>query len=55
MIRKSQLKTLKLKGDIKDINVIVLVNSSCSLNYIYIDVAKQLNLFVYPPRTSQLQ
>ena len=48
MMRKSQPKTLKLKGVVKDRNVTVLVGSSNTHNCIDIIVAKQLNIFVYP-------
>jgi DNA-directed RNA polymerase subunit M/transcription elongation factor TFIIS len=55
MTVKSQPMTLKLKGIIKGRNVTILVDSKNTHNYIDIDFAKQLNLFLYPPRTSQIQ
>jgi hypothetical protein len=49
-MRKSQPKTLKLKGIIKSRNVMILVDSNSTHNCIDINVAKQLNLFVYPTK-----
>jgi hypothetical protein len=48
MIGKLQLKTLKLKGIIKNRNVIILVDFNSTHNHIDINFAKKLNLFVHP-------
>jgi hypothetical protein len=50
MTGRSQPKTLKLKGVIKDRNVTVVIDSHNTHNCIDIIVAKQLNLFVYPTK-----
>ena len=50
MAKKSQPKTLKLKGVIKDRNVIVLMYSKNTHNYIYINFVKKLNHLVYPSK-----
>lgn len=50
MVMKSQPKTLKLKGVIKDRNVIVLMYSKNTHNYIYINFVKKLNHLVYPSK-----
>ena len=47
---KSQPKTLKLKGVIKDRNVIVLMYFKNTHNYIYINFVKKLNHLVYPSK-----
>jgi hypothetical protein len=48
MTVKPQPKTLKLKGGINDRNLTILVDSDSTHNCIDIDVAKKLNLFIYP-------
>jgi hypothetical protein len=48
--RKSQPKTLKLKGIVKNINITIVVDSGSTHNYIDINVARQLNLFVHPTK-----
>jgi hypothetical protein len=48
MTGKPQPKTLKLKGVIKDRNLTILIDSGSTHNCIDIDVAKKLNLFIYP-------
>jgi hypothetical protein len=50
MTGKPQPKTLKLKGVIKDRNLTILVDSGSTHNCIDIDVAKKLNLFIYPTK-----
>lgn len=54
-MRKSQLKTLKRKGIIKDKNVAMCVTSSGCHNYIDIDTTKQLNLFVQPTKDPEIK
>ena len=50
MVMKSQPKTLKLKGLIKDRNIIVLMYSKNTHNCIYINFIKKLNHLVYPSK-----
>jgi hypothetical protein len=50
MTETPQPKTLKLKGVIKERNLTILVDSSGTHNGIDIDVAKKLNLFIYPTK-----
>ena len=50
MVMKSQPKTLKLKGVIKDRNVILLIYSKNTHNCIYINFIKKLNHLVYPSK-----
>jgi predicted aspartyl protease len=45
--RISQLQTLKLKGHIKKENVTILVDTGSTHNFMDINVARKLNLFVY--------
>ena len=47
---KPQPKTLQLKGVIKDINLTILIDYGSTHNCIDIDVAKKLNLFIYPTK-----
>jgi hypothetical protein len=47
MTGKSQLKTMKLIGIIKDRNVTILVDFNSTHNCIDINFAKKLNFFVY--------
>ena len=42
-----QPRTLKLKGHIKNNNVVVLFDTGSSHNFIDVSVAKRLNLFIY--------
>jgi hypothetical protein len=44
----AQPQTLKLRGHIKKENVTILVDTRSTHNFININVAKRLNLFVYP-------
>jgi predicted aspartyl protease len=44
----AQPQTLKLKGQIKKQNVTILVDTGSTHNFIDVNVAKNLNLFVYP-------
>jgi predicted aspartyl protease len=44
----TQPQTLKLKGHIKKENVTILVDTGSTHNFIDVNVAKKLNLFVYP-------
>ena len=48
--RKSQPKTLKLKGIVKNIYVMILVDFRSTHNCIDINVGKQLNHFLYPTK-----
>jgi hypothetical protein len=41
-------RTLKFKGSIKNKNITILVDSGSTHNFMDINLAKQLNLFVYP-------
>jgi hypothetical protein len=50
MIGKLQPMTLKLKGIIKNRNVTILVDFGITHNWVDINFAKQLNLFVYPTK-----
>jgi len=50
MTGKPQAKTLKLKGVIKDRNLTILIDYGSTHNCIYIDIAKKLNLFIYPTK-----
>ena len=43
-----QPQTLKLKGHIKNNNVVVLFDTGSIHNFIDVSVAKKLNLFIYP-------
>ena len=43
-----QPQTLKLKGHIKNNNVVVLFDIGSNHNFIDVSVAKRLNLFIYP-------
>ena len=43
-----QPETLKLKGHIKNNNVIILFDIGSTHNFIDVNVAKRLNLFIYP-------
>jgi hypothetical protein len=43
----TQPQTLKLKGHIKNDNVIVLIDIGSTHNFLYIKIAGKLNLFVY--------
>jgi hypothetical protein len=45
---KMEPRTLKLKGSIKNKNITILVDSGSTHNFVDINLAKQLNLFVYP-------
>lgn len=49
-IQNSQPKTLKLKEIVKNKNVTILVDLGSTHNSIDIDIAKQLNIFVYPTK-----
>ena len=44
----TQPKTLKLKGNIKNDNVNVLINTGSIHNFLDIKIARKLKLFVYP-------
>lgn len=44
----AQQQTLKLKGHIKKQNIIVLIDSGSTHNFIDVNVAKRLNIFAYP-------
>jgi hypothetical protein len=44
----TQLQMLKIKGHIKKQNVTILVNTGSTHNFIDVNVANNLNLFVYP-------
>ena len=48
MVGISQPQTLKLKGHIKNENVIVLVDTGSAHNFLDIKVARKLKLFVHP-------
>ena len=50
MTVKLQLKTLKLKGIIKNRNIMILVDSHSTHDCIGINFSKQLNLFVFPTK-----
>ena len=43
----SQPQTLKLKGQVKKYNVIVLIDTGSTQNFLDINVARNLKLFVY--------
>jgi hypothetical protein len=47
---KLKPKTLKLKGIIKNINVIILIDFDSTHNYVDINFSKKLNLFIYHTR-----
>jgi hypothetical protein len=44
----TQTQTLKLKGHIKNDNVIVLIDTGSTHNFLNIKIARKLKLFVYP-------
>jgi hypothetical protein len=44
----AQLQTLKLRGHVKKENVTILIDTGSTHNFIDINVARRLNLFVYP-------
>jgi hypothetical protein len=44
----SQSQTLKLKGHIKKDNVIVLIDTRSTHNFLDINVARNLKIFIYP-------
>jgi hypothetical protein len=46
--RKMEPKTLKLKGSIKNKNIIVIVDFGSTHNFMDINLEKPLNLLVYP-------
>jgi len=52
--RIAQPQTLKLKGYVKKENVTVLIDTGSTHNFIDINVAKRLNLFVYPTTNIKL-
>ena len=47
-------KTLKIEGHIKNKNVIVLIDSRSTHNFIHCKVAKELNCFLYPTPECQV-
>ena len=47
-------QTLKIEGYIKKKNVIVLIDSGSTHNFIHCKVAKELNCFLYPPPECQV-
>jgi hypothetical protein len=47
---KVEPRTLKFKGRIKGKNITILVDSGSTHNFVDINLARQLNLFVYPVR-----
>ena len=47
----SQPQTLKLKGHIKNNNVLILIDSSSTHNFINVNIAKIFNLFFFHCRT----
>jgi hypothetical protein len=47
IIGKMEPRTLKLKGSIKNKNITILIDSGSTHNFVDINLAKQLNLFVY--------
>ena len=49
-----QPQTLKLKGHIKNNNVVVLFNTGSTHNFIDVNVAKRLNLFIYLVRNMKV-
>jgi hypothetical protein len=53
--RKVEPRTLKFKGSIKGKNITILVDSGSTHNFVDINLAKQLNIFVYLVRISWLQ
>lgn len=44
----SQSQTLKLKGHIKKSNVMVLINTGSTHNFLDLTMAKRLNIFMFP-------
>ena len=44
----TQSQTLKLRGHVKKENVTVLIDTGSTHNFIDVNVAKRLNLFIYP-------
>ena len=47
-------QTLKIEGHIKKKNVIMLIDSGSTHNFIHCKVAKELNLFLYPAPECQV-
>ena len=47
-------QTLKLKGDIKKKNIIVLIDSGSTHSFIHFKIAKEFNCFLYPPSEHQV-
>ena len=47
-------QTLKIEGHIKKKNIIVLIDSGSTHNFIHCKVAKELNCFLYPSLECQV-
>jgi hypothetical protein len=48
IIGKMEPRTLKLKRSIKNKNITILIDSGSTHNFVDVNLAKQLNLFLYP-------